>query len=216
LTIAILWDLDGVVADTGEAHFAAWQKLFAERGETITREQFEETFGMSNTPILKRWVGEDAPAELIAELARRKEELFRQEVEGQVRILPGVRAWLEQGRERGYRQVIASSGPMANIVAIVSALDIGDYFDALVSGAFLPNSKPSPAIFLQAAGAAGATPDQSLVIEDGTVGVEAARRAGMRCVAVTTTHDADKLSAADLVVDRLDALDADAFERLLG
>ena len=213
---AIIWDMDGVIADTGEAHFLAWKALFAERGGTITREQFAATFGMSNLPILRLWIGKDTPDAELNALARRKEELFRELIRDHVRALPGVPTWLERGRARGYRQVIASSGPMVNIVALLAALNLSDYFDALLSGAFLPHSKPDPAIFLNAAAAVGASPHQSLVIEDGIVGIEAALRAGMRCIAVTTTHPAEKLARANLVVDNLATLDEDAFGRLLG
>jgi len=214
LVKAIIWDMDGVVADTGETHFLAWKALFAERGSTVTHEQFAATFGMSNLPILRLWLGEEVPNVELDALARRKEELFRELVRDHARALPGVLTWLERGRTRDYRQVIASSGPMANIVALLAALDLSDYFDALLSGAFLPHSKPDPAIFLNAAAAVGASPRQSLVIEDGIVGVEAALRAGIRCIAVTTTHPAEKLSRAHLVVDSLAALDEDAFDRL--
>jgi HAD superfamily hydrolase (TIGR01509 family) len=214
--IAILWDLDGVVADTADAHFAAWQDLMAERGLSVTRPQFEATFGMNNPPILREWLGADVPADEIARLGKHKEVLYRQHLAGNVRMLPGIGEWLERGRARGYRQAIASSGDMANIVAVLVALDIVNYFSALVAGAFLPRSKPDPAIFLQAAASLGATPDESLVIEDGIVGVEAAKRAGMRCIGLTSTHPAGKLAGADLIVARMDTLDEDAFERLLG
>ena len=214
--IAILWDMDGVIADTAEAHYAAWQALMAECGASVTRAQFEASFGMHNPPILREWLGPEVPDAEIVRLGRRKEVLYRANVAGSVRMLPGVGAWLERGRARGYRQAVASSGEMANIVAILGELGIGNYFEALLAGAFLPRSKPDPAIFLQAAAALGATPAESLVIEDGIVGVEAARSAGMRCIAVTTTHSAAKLTGADLIVDHLDALDEDAFERLLG
>ena len=216
MTKAILWDLDGVIADNGEAHYAAWQQLFAERGGSVTREQFESTFGMANPEILRGWLGEDVPEAEIARLGRRKEELYRQNLRGNVRALPDVIEWLDRGQERGFRQVVASSGEMGNITAVLGELGIANYFDALVSGAFLPRSKPDPAIFLQAAAAVGARPAEAIVIEDGVVGVEAATRAGMRCIAVTTTHPAARLVGADLVVDRLSELDEGALDRLLG
>lgn len=211
---AIAWDMDGVLADTGEAHYHAWRRMFAEEGRPLTRAQFEETFGMANPEILRRWLGEETPPERIDALAARKEALFREDV-AKVRLLPGVRRWLEWAKAQGIRQVVASSGEMANIAAIVSALEIGNYFDALVSGAFMPRSKPDPAIFLQAAGAAGVPPAKCLVVEDGVVGIEAARRAGMRCLALTTTHPADRLAGADLVVDSLADLDEATFAGLL-
>jgi beta-phosphoglucomutase family hydrolase len=216
LTRAIIWDMDGVIADSGDAHFQAWQALFAERGSVVTREQFEATFGMANPAILRQWVGEDTSKDVLQRLGARKEQLFRQMVEKHVHILPGVEKWLARACAQDFRQACASSGEMANIVAVLAALNVVQYFDALLSGAFLPKSKPDPAIFLQAAAAVGAEPAQCVVIEDGTVGVEAAKRAGMRCIAVTTTHPADKLSDADLVVDSLEELAPDTFERLLG
>lgn len=204
---AILWDMDGVVADTGEAHLLAWRQMLAERGHTVTDEQFAMTFGMANAAILQLWFGEALDATEVRAWSERKEELFRASVPGHVRALPGVLDWLRRGQAQGYRQAIASSGEMANIVAVVSALGIANRFDALVSGAFLPRSKPDPAVFLRAGAALGAAPHECLVVEDGIVGVEAARRAGMRCVALTTTHPAEKLRAADAIVPDLMALD---------
>jgi len=212
---AILWDMDGVLADTGEAHFAAWQRMLGEQGLTLTREQFTQTFGMANPEILARWLGAHVPRERIDRLAARKEALFRAGVD-RVRLLPGTRQWLEWARTRGLRQAVASSGEMANVATIVAALDIGNYFDALVSGAFLPRSKPDPAVFLQAAAAVGIPPVACLVIEDGIVGIEAAHRAGMRCLALATTHPAGCLSQADWVVGSLVDLDEEAFEGIIG
>jgi HAD superfamily hydrolase (TIGR01509 family) len=216
LTKAIIWDMDGVLADTGDAHLRAWQVLYGERGQTITREEFVETFGMANGPIIRRWLGEATPDAEVAQIAARKEALYREMLHGHVESLPGVLAWLEHAQRLGLRQIVASSTEMANIIAVIGELGIGNFFDALISGAFLPRSKPDPGLFLQAAATVGAEPSGCLVIEDAIVGVEAAHRAGMRCIAVTTSHSADKLSAADIVVASLGDLPIDAMERLLG
>jgi beta-phosphoglucomutase len=214
LTIALIWDMDGVLVDSGEAHYEAWKALFDELGLPITPEQVSSTLGMSNMPILRMWLGPDVPAARLAELADRKERYFRDLVNEHVQILPGVLKWLERARHRGYRQAVASSAPMANIVAIVQTLGLGDAFDLIISGARLPASKPDPAIFLQSALGLGCSAAQSIVIEDSTVGVEAACRAGMACVAVTNTRPAAELTAASLVVDSLEDLPANIFERL--
>lgn len=216
MTKAIIWDMDGVLADTGAAHYRAWRALAAELGLALTYEQFDETFGMANGPILRAWLGEAATPEQIRALADRKEALFRALVVSEVRLPPGVRAWLERARAQGFRQVVASSAPMANVVAIVAALEIGDYFDALLSGSFLPRSKPDPAIFLQAAAAVGAPPQRCVVLEDSVVGVEAARRAGMPCVAITSTHVAERLAGADRITATLDDLPEEALLCLVG
>ncbi|NLV73543.1 MAG: HAD family phosphatase [Chloroflexi bacterium] len=213
--IGILWDMDGVIADTGEAHFLAWQILYGERGQSITYDEFAKTFGMSNLPILRAWLGDGVPLETLQVISARKEELFREQAREHTRLLPGVLEWLERGRARGYRQAVASSGPLSNVVALVTALNIPDYFEALVSGAFLPRSKPDPAVFIHAAGAIGVPPHACLVIEDSTAGIQAAQAAGIACLAVMTTHSADKLTGADLIVDSLSELPNDAFERLI-
>ncbi|MFO7919000.1 MAG: HAD-IA family hydrolase [Anaerolineae bacterium] len=214
MTKALLWDMDGVLVDTGEAHFAAWKALFEGHEWTITREDFEKTFGMSNIPILKELLGEGLPEAQLLDLAAEKEARFREMIEPHVNLLPGVEKWLRWARKERYRQAVASSGEMANIVAILAAFEIANYFDAVVSGAFLPHSKPHPAIFLQAAASVGAEPQDSLVLEDGLVGIEAAHRAGIACIAVTTTHSAEELSDAQVVVSDLNELSEKTLRRL--
>lgn len=214
MTRGILWDMDGVLADTAEAHYHAWSALLRKYGRTLTREQFDDTFGMANTAILQRWFGQDTPIETILSLADEKERAFRATIAEHVRLGPGVREWLARLRELGYRQAVASSGDMANIVAILTHHDVGNYFDAIVSGAMLPRSKPDPAVFLQAAGALGVEPARCLVIEDGIVGVEAACRAGMPCLALTTTHPAERLAGADLIAADMAEVDEEALMRL--
>ena len=203
---AVLWDMDGVLADSGDAHFAAWRGLLAERGTAVSRRQFDDTFGMANDLIVAEWFGEALTSDERRALGLRKEERFRGLLAGNVRLLPGVTAWLERFQGWRWRQAVASSGEMANVAAVVAHLGIGNYFDALLSGAFLPRSKPDPTVFLHAAAALGSAPHECLVIEDGVPGVEAARRAGMLCIAVTTTHPAERLASADLVVESLDDL----------
>ena len=123
--------------------------------------------------------------------------------------------WLERLRQQGYRQAIASSAPRANIAVLVHVLNIGLYFQATISADDVTKGKPNPAIFLKAATALGVSPVRCVVIEDAVAGVQAARRAGMVCLAVATTQPAERLRDADLVVERLTDLADDAFERLL-
>ncbi len=210
----ILWDMDGVLVSTGEFHFKAWTVTLSARGIPFTREQFRTTFGMNNTGILQRLLGEKVDADLVAEISAAKEHAFRQAIRGQVQLLPGVLEWLQRLQEWGLRQAIASSAPPANIDALVDELAIRSYFAATVSGADLPG-KPDPAVFLEAARRIGVPPESCVVVEDAVAGVEAARRGGMRCIAVTTTNPANELKHADIVVEQLDALSEDAFTRLL-
>ncbi|MFQ5811942.1 MAG: HAD family hydrolase [Anaerolineae bacterium] len=210
----VIWDMDGVLVDTGEFHFQAWSQALSEHGIPFTRESFRATFGMNNAGILTTLLGQTPAPELLAEISDRKEQLFRQAVRGHAQPLPGVLAWLERLRAAGLRQAIASSAPPANIDALVDELGLRGYFDTIASGFDLPG-KPDPTLFLKVARLIGVVPERCVVVEDAVAGVEAARRAGMKCVAVTTTNPAQALKEADVIVERLDALPVDTFERLL-
>jgi len=210
---AVLWDLDGVITDTGELHFQSWLPPLAEHGITYTREMFNVTFGMNNAGILTTLLGHPPEPELFTAISDRKEQLFRDSVRGRAQTLPGVRDWLERLQASGIRQAIASSAPQANIDALVDELGLRAYFGAIVSGFDLPG-KPDPAVFLKAASLIQVPPENCLVIEDAVPGVQAAKRAGMKCLAVTTTNPRSALSQADVIVDRLDEIALEDFAGL--
>jgi beta-phosphoglucomutase len=210
----VLWDMDGVLVDTGEFHYRSWAAVLDEYGVDLSREFFRDTFGMNNRGILSRLFGERLTPELLAEISERKEQRFRQAVRGRVRPLPGVVDWLQRLRQAGFRQGVASSAPPVNIDTLVGELGLREYFDVLGSGGDLPG-KPEPALFLKVARLLDVPAEGCVVVEDAVTGVEAAKRAGMKCVAVTTTNPAGALEAADVVVERLDALPPDTFRRLL-
>ena len=183
---AVLWDLDGTIADTAVAHFAAWQETMAAEGVAYSYERFLTDFGRNNGELLPELLGVDCEPERIASISWRKEAAFRQQLHGgtPVTVLPGVLDWLKHFEEAGMKQAIGSSGTMANIVAVVEHLGIGDYFHALLTGIRLPQGKPHPAVFLNLAQAIEMAPEDCVVIEDSVHGIEAARRAGMVSVAV--------------------------------
>jgi len=210
----VLWDMDGVLVDTGEFHFNTWLEVLSEYRVHFSREIFKDIFGMNNFDILSHLLGEPPTPEQVDEIAGRKEEAFRQAIRGRMMPMPGVVQWLRRLSAWGVRQAIASSAPSANIDLLVDELGIRNRFDATVSGKELPG-KPDPAVFLEAARRIGILPEKCVVIEDSVVGVEAAKRGGMKCIAVTTTTPGIGLSSADIVVDRLDSLYPEEFKRLL-
>ncbi|RIK49352.1 MAG: hypothetical protein DCC57_12770 [Chloroflexi bacterium] len=181
----VLWDLDGTLADTEELHFQAWAQTMAAQGIAYDYEMFIAGFGRNNRSVLTELLGVDGLDPRIDDVARRKEQTFRALLaQADLQLLPGVQAWLAGFDQAGVRQVISSSGPMANIAATVAKLGVGDYFVSLMSGATLPRGKPDPALFHLSAAAAGVPPAACLVIEDSVHGIAAARRAGMPSIAV--------------------------------
>lgn len=210
---AVLWDMDGVLVDTKELHYQTWAQALAGLDIPFNREIFATVFGVSNARTMEMLTGQSPAPASVAGVPDHKERLFREALPGGVQPLPGVLGWLERLGAAGVPQAIASSAPQANIDALVDELGLRPHFAAMVAGEHMP-PKPDPAVYLEAARRLGVPPARCVVIEDAPAGVEGARRAGMRCLAVATTRPPEALQAADLVVERLDALPEDTFERL--
>ena len=212
---AVIWDMDGVITDTAPLHYRAWQEMARRRGRGFSTEDFRHTFGLRNENIIAFLFGEGLSAEEVQRLAMEKEECFRSVAQGDFRVFPGVQGLLEGLRAEGYRMAIASSAPPENIALIVERLGIGHFFQAVVSDRDVTAGKPDPQVFTIAAQRLGVPATRAVVIEDAVSGVAAARAAGMRCIAVTTTNPRESLAQADLVVDSLEQVSVDTVESLL-
>ena len=136
--VGVIFDMDGVLVDSAEAHRRAWQQLGDEVGTPFSAALFQQTFGQRNASIIPIWLGtsgvrEVAPERLDA-LADRKETLYRALVRrGAARIYPGVSTLLPQLRTLGARIAIASSGPRENVVLLIDILGVRDVVDATVT-----------------------------------------------------------------------------------
>ena len=199
---AVIWDMDGVLLDSGPSHFKAWRATLETYKIKIYEERLRRTFGMTNQKVIQLIVDQPISKEMTDRISREKDILFQNIIRDQAVFLPGVKKWMEAFRQNDICQAIASSGSPGNINAVLTALTVETYFDVVVSGDGLP-SKPDPFIFLKAADRLGVIPLNCLVIEDAVTGVQAAKASGMKCIAVTTTNPAKKLADADLVLDNL-------------
>ena len=205
---AIIWDMDGVIADTAPFHFQAWHDLVTSKGRAYTEEDFHYGFGLRNNDILTYLFGNLKTAEMEA-LSREKEAIFRAKIKGCINPFPGVIALVEILREMGFAMALASSAPIENIELILSSIGITKYFDSIISAEDVTKGKPDPQAFLMAAEQLGAAPERCIVIEDAIAGIEAAKAAGMKCIAVTNTHSPEALAKADLVTDNLERINSE-------
>lgn len=211
---AVLWDMDGVLVDTGDYHFQSWKEAFDELDISFSKEDFRKTFGMNNAGILEWVFGRKPNPDELSQISDKKESIFRELIKGKAKPLPGVLNWLKQFQEWGIKQAITSSAPPENIEVLVAELKIKVYFDTIVSGFDLPG-KPNPDVFLKAARIFRVQPENCVVIEDAIAGVEGAKRAGMHCIAVTTTNPASALEKADSIFDNLGEMDQEVFLSLI-
>lgn len=211
---AVLWDMDGVLVDTAPYHCEAWREAFRKRGIKFTKADFRHGFGQRNDNIIHHVMGNDVSPQELEAISIEKEADYRRRVTGNIKPLPGVMALMESLRRRGVKMAIASSAPMANIQLIVRSLGLDSYFQAIVGGQEVTEGKPSPQVFLLATRKLGVAPRDGVVIEDAIAGVEAARQAGMKCLAVTNTHGRSGLKAADRIVDTLEGVTVSDLEAL--
>ncbi len=198
---AVLWDMDGVLVDTSSFHLEAWRELFEGEGKEISEDEFRRTFGLRNdTP--NGFLG-NLPPQKVAELSRRKEEIFRAKIGGRIVPMPGVSALLEKLRRAEKKMAVVSSAPRKNVETILRSLKIDDSFDVIIAEEDASRGKPDPQGYLLAAQRLGAKPSECVVVEDAPGGVEAAKRAGMRCLGLAAERAPETLAKADLVVRSL-------------
>ena len=207
--------MDGVIANTAPFHFQSWQLFAREYGCTFTEMDFKQSFGKRNPEILIEKFDSDLSFEDIKRLAERKEEIFRDLIGEKAEMFPGVLDLMQSAEENGWKMALVSSTPPENIDLILQTLDIRNFFNVVISDGDVSQGKPDPEGFLLAAKKLDAIPPNCVVIEDAVAGVRAAKSGGMKCIAVTNTRSADKLSEADLVVDSLTNVAVETLEGLL-
>ncbi len=204
---AVLWDMDGIIADTADFHYSAWRDVFKERGVEFTKADFMRHFGQRHDTIIIFALGDKFSQEDIEAITNKKQSLYRQRVAKNIVPLPGAVELIKLLNRRGIKTAIASSAVAQNIQVILKGLGIEDCFQAIAFGTEVAEGKPSPEIFQLAAKKLGVKPENCVVIEDAIAGVTAAKRAGMKCVAVTNSHPRQSLKNADMVVDTLEKVD---------
>ncbi len=199
----VIFDMDGVLADTGHIHYESWIKMATEIGVEFTREIFEETFGQQSPTITRKLVGPEVDEILVENWANLKEKYYREMIREKLVPLPGVIRIIKELKSEGFKLAIGSSGPPENVELLLSQLKIKPFFDVIITAFDVKKGKPDPEAFLNAAKNLNINPKNCIVIEDAPVGLEAAKKAGMISIALTTTHNKAELVGAHLVIKDL-------------
>ena len=214
--LGVIFDWDGVVIDSHDQHEQAWFRLADELGRPLTRELFDQSFGMRNDLIIPGvfgWADPDDDAR-IQELGARKETLYREILrESSIEPLPGVRDLLRELQSAGIPTAVGSSTERLNVQTVMEIAGLSEFFAAIAAAEDAENGKPAPDVFLAAARKIGRAPGNCVVLEDAPVGLEAAFRAGMRSIGIAATHPLESLDA-DLVVETLDGFRLEQILRL--
>jgi HAD superfamily hydrolase (TIGR01509 family) len=200
--VAVVFDMDGVLVDSAPAHRESWRLLAVELGVTLPEDRFGVGFGRHNRDLVPLFFGR-MPDERVFVLSERKEVLYRDLIRGAPPVVDGAARLIRGLRQATVRLGIGSSGPLANIRLVVEALGVADCIDGIVSAEDVTRGKPDPEVFTLSCDRLGVPRNRTVVVEDAPAGVEAARAAGAKVIAVLMHHPASAFVEADLVVDRL-------------
>lgn len=198
---AFIFDMDGTLVDNMRFHTEAWRTLIEENGMEFDERRFlVETAGQTNREIIPSVFGAMSN-ERLAELALRKEELYREAYLPQRKPVPGLLEFLDEAVELGIRLAVATAASPANMAFILDGLALRKYFDAIATAADVKRGKPDPEIFLLSAERLGVEPTNAIVFEDAFFGFEAAKRAGMTAIGLTTVNPAEEIMRTGSVAE---------------
>ena len=198
---AFIFDMDGTIVDNMAFHTSSWVTFFQRRGTAIDADEFfRATAGRQGKEIIRSYLGAQLGDDEVRTLNEEKESVYRELYEPHRKTVSGFDDLIAQATLRGVALAVATAAPNANITFTLDGLDLRKHFDAVVGAADVARGKPHPDVFLLAAERCGVAPEHCIVFEDAPLGVEAARRAGMRCVVLTTTLPAEAFAQFDNVI----------------
>lgn len=200
---AVIFDLDGVLVDTAVFHYQAWKRLAKQFDFDFTEVENEQLKGVSrmdSLDLILTWADKEVTAHEREKLASSKNSWYLELVEDMSDgdVLPGTIELLTYLKTTDKKIALGSASK--NAVRILEKTGILDYFDVIIDGNAVKNSKPDPEVFLKAAREVGVAPDECVVLEDAQAGIEAARAANMQVIAVDKSH---ALADYDVRVDDL-------------
>ena len=186
---AFIFDMDGVLVDNSRYHLLAWREYVTRNKIDVPPEiDLETMMGKRNPEIFRELLGEKITPEEARQQGDELETLYRELYRPHIRPVEGLTDLLKEIRRRGHRIGLASSAPQVNVDFVLDELKLRSWFEVILSEKDAVKGKPHPAIFLAMSERLGVPPGCCLVFEDSLAGIEAAIRAGCRCVALATTH----------------------------
>ena len=203
---AVLFDYDGVLGRTAEDNCLAWEHAFAEVGGRIDREEYLLMEGKKSPETARHFLAKNGLPESLAEKVVEIKNRYYAE-HNSFYTYPGVEALLEGLKAAGVKLAVVSGGSAERLLSPPSNA-ILPFFDAVITARDCPISKPAPDPYLAAAAKLGVKPEECLVVENAPLGIEAAKRAGMACVAVCSTVERRHLEGAEWVAGEIAGLTA--------
>lgn len=200
----LLFDMDGVLVNNLDIHRQAFAEFFRRYGVERSFDDLSRVFGKGNDDIMGELMPKDVVERVgIRELGYQKEAIYREIYAPIITPQPGLKEFLADAERNGLKSAVGSSGYRVNVDFVLERCDIARHFSAIVAGDEVTRCKPDPEIYLTAASKLGLRPEECVVFEDAEAGIESAKRAGVKVVALATTFSREFLekSDADYIID---------------
>ena len=213
----VIFDVDGVLVDSYQAHFLSWQQLAAEIGRTYSEADFVKGFGRtSRENIVEHWSDRVWTPSEVAELDDRKEWLYREIIRNEFPAMDGAGELIRSLHLTGVRIAVGSSGPPENVDLVLDKLGVSSLIECRITAHQVTRGKPDPQVFVLAAQGLKLPAVACCVVEDAPAGIQAAHGAGIVCIGLASTgRTHSELQAADLIVDSLRELTSDTISRVI-
>jgi len=201
-TKAVIFDLDGTLLDNNSFHRKTWEAYLKKMGKLISEEEFNAHLnGRTNKDAVEYIYGRKMSEEESTKYTLEKEELYREIYKPYIKPVSGLINFLKILYQKNIPMAIATSGIQPNIDFMFENIPIKKYFKEVVNSSHITHGKPHPEIYLKVASLLNIPPINCLVFEDAVVGINSAKAAGMKVIAVATTQTKEELSIADMIVD---------------
>src|SRR3990167_7396101 len=198
---AVIFDLDGTIVDNIPFHAQAFLEFARDKNTHLTvGEYYSQIQGRINKEIIPALFEKNLSEEKIKRYANEKEAIYRRLYKN-VTSVAGLFDLFKKIKEKSLKLALATSAPSENVNHVLGKLNIKNVFDIQVNGDHVNKGKPEPEIYLKTVERLGGKPNECLVFEDSIPGIRAAKAAGMKVIAITTTHPPEKLKEADGIIN---------------
>ena len=198
---AVIFDKDGVIVETSRLHFEKWKKTFTKYNKKLTREfHLKKMSGRSSRENIKTHLDSAISDEDLSKILQEQIDFLISMYYKYVTVVPGVLNFLKKLKKANIPTALATSSRKESSNFVIDKLKIRFYFQSIINGDDIVNSKPNPEIYLKSAKKLGVKPIDCVVFEDSHLGVEAAKKAGMKVILVMTSHTQKEIPAVDLAI----------------